>query len=145
MKNRIATSIISLVLGALAINGVAFAHGAEKHGKTTAADAQMKKLHDMMPMFSEATAKLEAALEKGDAAEAEAEAGKISAAVPELRKSKSHKHIKQRKLFVEQAGSLGAAAASTAALVKKGDFAGAKAAYKKIEEACATCHAKFRD
>ena len=145
MKNRIATSVISLVLGALAINGVAFAHGTEQHGKTAAADARMKKLHDMMPMLSVATAKLEAALEKGDAAEAVVEAGKISAAVTDLKKSKPHKNVKQRKLFVAQAGSLGAAAASTADLVKKGDFAGAKVAYKKIEEACADCHAKFRD
>ena len=145
MKTRIVTNLISLALGALAVNGVAFAHGTEKHGKTAAADAQMKKLHDMMPMFSVATAKLEAALEKGDAAEAEKEAGKIIAAVPDLKKSKPHKNLKQRKLFVEQAGSLGAAADSTASLAKSGDFIGAKAAFKKIEEACASCHAKFRD
>lgn len=145
MKNRIVTGIIVLVLGVLAINGVAFAHGTEKHDRKSAADARMKKLHDMMPMFSVATAKLEAALEKGDAAGAEVEAGKIVAAVTDLKKSKPHKNSKQRKIFVEQAASLGAAASTTATLAKKGDFAGAKVAYKKIEQACADCHARFRD
>ena len=57
--------------------GQASAHGTEKHGKPKAAAAQMKKLHDMMPMFSVATAKLESALDKGDAATVETEAGRI--------------------------------------------------------------------
>ncbi len=145
MKNWKITSLICLVLGSLTINSVAFAHGTEKHGNTATADVQMKKLHEMMPMFSMASAKLEAALEKGDAAEAEVEAGKIIAAVPDLKKSKPHKNAKLRKMFVEQAISLGTATTTTVTLAKSGDFAGAKAAYKKIEKACATCHAKFRD
>ena len=145
MNIRNISRVICLVLGSLAINSMAFAHGTEKHGKTATADVQMKKLHEMMPMFSVASAKLEAALEKGDAAEAEMEAGKIIAAVPDLKKSKPHKNAKQRKMFVEQAINMGTAAITTATLAKSGDFSGAKAAFKKIEEACATCHAKFRD
>jgi hypothetical protein len=33
----------------------------------------------------------------------------------------------------------------TLKLAKKGDFVGAKTAFKKVEEQCAACHAKFRD
>lgn len=60
-----------MALGLLTIYGQAFAHGTEKHGKSAPADVQMKKLHDMMPIFSVASAKLEAAIEKGDAAAVE--------------------------------------------------------------------------
>lgn len=33
----------------------------------------------------------------------------------------------------------------TVDLAKKGDFTGAREAYKKVEEVCTECHAKFRD
>lgn len=144
MKNISTIAVTSLVTVTLAL-GVAFAHGTEKHGKTAAADAQMKKMHDMMPMFSLASAALETALEKGDITVAETEAAKIIAAIPDLKKSKPHKNIKQRKKFVELAINFEVAVISTLDLAKKGDFAGAKAAFKNAEKACADCHAKFRN
>jgi soluble cytochrome b562 len=127
------------------MSGVAFAHGTEKHGDTAQADAQMKKLHAIMPMFSVASANLEASLEKGDVAAVETEAGKILAALPDLKKSKPHKNVKQRKKFVGFVSTLEATVTSTVVLAKKGDIAGAKAAFKKAENVCAACHAKFRD
>lgn len=145
MKNIITIAATCLVLVTLALSGVAFAHGTEKHGKAAAADAQMKKMHDMMPMFSLMSAALETALEKGDVTVVEAEAEKIIAAIPDLKKSKPHKNIKQRKKFVELATSFEEAVISTLDLAKNGDFAGAKAAFKNAEKACAACHAKFRD
>ena len=145
MRNRSTIIILSLALGSLTLSGVAFAHGTEKHGKTAPVDAQMKKLHAMMPIFSVTTAKLEAALEKGDVIAVEAEAGKILVALPDLKKSKPHKNINQRKKFVELTSSFGTAVTSTVGLAKKGYFAGAKGTFKKVEEACAACHAKFRD
>ena len=128
----------------MVLTGVAFAHGTEKHGKTSADDSQMKKLHAMMPMFSEASAKLETALEHGDRPALEAEAARITAAVPDLKKSKPHKNAKQRKRFIAYATSLDKAVSSTVELARKGDFAAAKAAFKRVEEACAGCHAVFR-
>ena len=145
MRNRSITVIFFVALGSLTLSGLAVAHGTEKHDKMSPAEAQMKKLHAMMPMFSVTTAKLEDALEQGDATAAEAEAGKIVAAIPDLKKTKPHKNFKQRKKFVELATNLEVAVNTTIDLVKKGDFANAKVAYKKIEEACAACHAKFRD
>ena len=120
------------------------AHGTENHGKMVPTDAQMKKLHAMMPMFSYASAGLETALEKGEITAVKTEAGKILAAIPDLKRSKPHKNIKQRKKFVGLATNLEEAVSSTVNLGKKGDLAGAKAAFRKVEEACAACHAKFR-
>ena len=145
MKSRSLVITLSLMMGLLTIQGVAVAQGTDKHGKTTPADSQMKKLHAIMPMFSVASAKLEAALDKGDVAAVEAEAGKIMAVLPDLKKSKPHKNVKQRKIFVKLATDMEEAVTSTVDLVKKGDIAGAKATFKKVEEKCAACHAKFRD
>ena len=145
MKNRCISITLSMVMGLLTIQGVAFAQGTDKHGKTAPTAAQMKKMHAMMPMFSVAAAKLEAALDKGDAAAVETEAGKIMAVLPDLKKSKPHKNVKQRGKFVELATNFGKTITSTLDLAKKGDFAGAKTAFKKAEEICVACHAKFRD
>jgi soluble cytochrome b562 len=141
MRSRCAIAVICLVLGAY---GQALAHGKEKPGKAAPADAQMKKMHDMMPMFSLASARLETSLEKGNTAAVESEAGKMLAAIPDLKKSKPHKNIKQRKEFVELATKMERNLISTVELAKSGDLAGAKTAFKKVEEICAACHAKFR-
>jgi soluble cytochrome b562 len=143
MKNRIALTVLCLALGPLTMYGQALAHGTEEHGKMTM-DAQMMKLHAMMPVFSVASAQLETALDKGDGPAAEAEAGKIVAAIPDLKKSKPHKNVKQRKKFLELATSLDKSVTLTKNLAQQGDFGGAKVAFKKVEEACAACHAKFR-
>jgi soluble cytochrome b562 len=99
----------------------------------------------MMPMFSVASAELETALEKGDTAAAMVQADKIKAAIPDLKKSKPHKNLKQRKQFVEVATTFDGAVATTIDLIKKNDLPGAKSAFKKIEELCVACHTKFRD
>ena len=143
MKKRFIGITLSMVIGSLTLQGVAFARSKDPHGVHM--DAQMKKQHAMMPMFSVASAKLEVALDKGDAASVEVEAGKILAAIPDLKKSKPHKNIKQRKKLVVLAADLEKTVTSTAELAKKGDFAGAKASLTKVEEVCAACHAKFRD
>ena len=145
MRNRCISITIGLALGSLAFSGAASAQGSEKHGKSVPANAQMKKLHGMMPMFSVSSAKLETALEKGEVAAVVTEAEKIIAAIPDLKKSKPHKNIKQRKRFVELATNLEETVTTTVDLAKKGDLAGAKAAFKKVEEVCAACHAKFSD
>lgn len=144
MRKRGAVITLSLVMGSLTLYGVAFAHSTEKHGKMVPADAQMKKLHAMMPMFSLASAGMETALEKRDIAVLGTEAEKITTAIPDLKKSKPHKNIKQQEKYVELALKLEKTVTSTVALAKKGDLPGAEAAFKKVEEACAACHAKFR-
>lgn len=144
MGKRWAIGMMALVLGLITTNGQSFAHGTAKHGQSARMDAQMKKLHVMMPMFSLASAGLETSLEKGDVAAAESEAGKMLEALPDLKKSKPHKNTKQRKEFVRLAENLEKTLVSTVDLAKNGDLAGAKSAFKKVEEICAACHAKFR-
>lgn len=145
MKKKVISITLSLVMGLLTSQGVAFAHGTEKNDKTAAAETRMKKLHAIMPMFSVASAELETALEKGDTATATTQADRILAAVPDLKRSKPHKNVNQRKIFVGLATKLEETVTSTADLVKKGDIAEAKAAFKKVEGICAACHATFRD
>ena len=68
---------MAITVGAfLMTQGGAFAHEGGKHLKEV---AQMRKLHDMMPLYAIAMAKLEAALDKADLAAVEAEAGKMLA------------------------------------------------------------------
>ena len=143
MNNMSKSLILSMAIGLLALQGVSFAQGKDPRGGHV--DAQMKKFHAMMPMFSMASAELESALEKGEAGAAKVQADRILAAVPDLKKSKPHKNVKQRKKFVELATNLERTLISTVDLVKEGNFVGAKAAFKKVEEVCSTCHAKFRD
>lgn len=138
--------LIALFLGAGILLGrpvLVSAHGKDPRGGSV--DAQMKKLHAMMPMFSMASAELETALEKGDTAVALIQADKIKAATPDLIKSKPHKNVKQRKKFVELATKFDDTMSTTVDLIKKNDSTGAKTAFKQLEELCAACHAKFRD
>ena len=145
MRTRSFIATICFIFGLLALSGLAFAHDTEKHGKMASADAQMKKLHAMMPILSQLSANLEAALEKGDVVAIDAEVGRILSTLPDLKKSKPHKNIKQLKKFAELAATLEKTITSTAVLAKQGDVAGAKAAFKNAKKTCAACHAKFRD
>jgi cytochrome c556 len=145
MRNRSVITALCLALGTLTMFSQALAHGTEMHDHSAPDDMQMHKLHTMMPMFSVASANLETALKKGESGAVETEAQKIIAAIPDLKKSKPHKNVKQQYKFVELATTLGKTVTATASLAKKGDFAGAKAAFKRVEETCAACHAKFRD
>lgn len=118
-------------------------HDKDTHGVHM--DARMKKLHAMMPVFSVASTELESAINKGNAEAAKTQADRILAAVPDLKRSKPHKNIKQWKEFVKLATQLEEKVTLTANQAKKGNFTDAKAAFKKVEEICAACHAKFRD
>jgi len=145
MKSRYTIAILCFNYWTSALTGVALSHGTENHDKITPADAQMRKLHAMMPMFSVASGKLEAAIERVDAVTVEVEAGKILKALPDLKKSKPHKNVNQWKKYVELATNLETAVATTVELSKKGDLARTRAAFKRIEDICAACHAKYRD
>ena len=142
MKKGYATGIAGLMIGSFFLVGVAYAHGMHGH---EAADAKMRKLHAMMPMFAGAAAKMDAALAKGDVTVVETQAHRILHEIPELKRSKPHKHAEQRKRFAEHADRLKAAVTDTAELARKGDLAAARRAYGKIGAVCAACHAVFRD
>lgn len=144
MKRAHVVTIFSLAALLGSLHGIASAHETHMHGKMTA-DAQMQKLHAMMPMFSIASAKLESAVKSGDLVAVETESERIIAAIPDLKKSRPHKNIKQRKKFIELATNLEKTVKTTAYLARTGDRSGAMSAFIKIEETCTTCHATFRD
>ncbi len=145
MKITSTVLAFSLVIGSLTCYGVARAHGTEKHGTMVPTDAQMKKLHTMMPLFSDASAAMETALKNGDVKALETEAEKITGAIADLKKSVPHRNTAQREKFVARAAQLEKTVVTTVALGKKGLFTEAKASFKKVEAACASCHATFRD
>ncbi len=146
MSNRYIRAALGLLIGSLTIYGVASAHGMEKHGNTMASDyARMQKLHAMMPMFSQASAQLAAALKKGDVRSAEWEAERIIAAIPDLKRSKPHKHATELTKYIQRATNLEIAVRSTREMAQKGNFGEATKAYRKIEAACTACHTRFRD
>ncbi|MBI2353891.1 MAG: cytochrome c [Deltaproteobacteria bacterium] len=136
------TTMIACLL--LLAHGEAFAQEGGKHKKGHKADALMQRLHDMMPMYGVALSKLETALEKGDPAAVETEAGKMLATTPDLKKAKPHKNAKQLNKFKSIAAGFESELKQTVELARTGDFNKAKAAFKKAEDKCAECHALFR-
>lgn len=130
-------------VGVVALGGVAAAHGTGAHGDM-AHDPQMQKLHAMMPMFSMASAELETALAKGDAAAADKESGRILAAIPDLKKSRPHRNVKQKKGLVKLAQQLEDQTTEVRGLARKGDFAAAREAFRKLEATCGECHDRYR-
>lgn len=136
----------AILVGCVAVltAGSAFAHEGKTHGGKHH-DSRMEKLHAMMPRYAEAQAKINGALEKGDAATVEAEAGKMAATIPDLKKSKPHKNLKKIDTFRKIADAFGTEVTATAAMAKKGDVAGAGVVFRKAEKRCNECHAQFRD
>lgn len=141
---KIYSVTLSVALGLLTLNGVAYAHGTEKHDKKAPVDAQMKKLHAMMPMLAVASTELVSALDKADTTAAKMQADKIQALVPDLKKSRPHKNHNQQKMFVELATSFDETMKSTVDFIDKDDLPGAKTAFKKVEAICTACHVKSR-
>lgn len=137
--------VVGLLCTLLSLHGGAFAHEGEQHRKKHKVDPQMEKLHKMMPLYAQAQAKINEALEKRDAATVEAESGKILATTPDLKNIKPHKNLKQMKTLREIASAFEGDVKATAAGAKKGDFAAAKAAFTQAQKRCDACHAKFRD
>ncbi len=121
----------------------AYAHGTDLRGDHI--DAQMKKLHAIMPIFSLASAELELAIVKGDASAAKVQADKILAAVPDLIKSIPHKNKKQISAFRSIAARFSDDVMNCRGLVEKGNFREAHTAFITIEKRCTECHARFRD
>ena len=108
-------------------------------------DEEMARQHRMMGMYAQAQAKIAGALEKRDAATVETETRKLLATIPDLKKAKPHKNLKERKIFQKIASAFEGDVKTTSALAKKRDFPGAKAAFTKAQKRCDECHAKFRD
>jgi hypothetical protein len=129
----------------LLAQGGAFAHEGMSHDNEHKADAQMQKLHHIMPMYAQSQAKINVALTTRDAATIKAETGKILETLPELKSAKPHKNVKQIATFRKIASAFEGGIKKTAVLAKTGDFGGAKDAFQFAQMRCNECHKKFRD
>jgi len=98
-----------------------------------------------MPMFSMALAELETAIEKGDATAVTVQTDKILTALPDLKKSKPHKNLKQITAYKKIATEFGDNVLAVRKLAINGDFGAAKEAFDKLESRCAECHTRFKD
>jgi cytochrome c556 len=108
-------------------------------------DEPMAAQHRLMAIYAQALAKINAALQKGDAALVKTETRKMLATIPELKKLTPHKNRKGQKAIGRIAAAFEADLKTTSARAAKRDLAGAREAFRKAEEKCAACHAKFRD
>lgn len=126
------------------VSGVAFAGGGHGHGKHQM-DAQMMKLHTMMPRYAEVQVSMNAALAKGDLDGVAKEAAYLLSTSADLKQSKPHKNLTRLKEFEAIAAGFEQDVKRTAESAGKGDLAGAKSAFAAAEKRCDSCHAKFRD
>lgn len=143
MSNNVATAVMVGFLF-ISVVGVVFAHGGMEHGNMHRDEAMVKQ-HHMMDMYAQTQAKINESLRKHDAKAAEVEAGKILATIPTLKALTPHKNLKEQKALPKIAAAFEANMKTVEAKAKKGDIAGAKAAFRKAEDRCNECHAKFRD
>jgi soluble cytochrome b562 len=126
------------------LEGASVAHEGHEHGHEKA-DAQMAKLHKMMPRYQSSQQAIKTALEKGDVATIEKETAYLLSTIPDLKKSKPHKRVKEVGDFRAIADRFRKDIESTVAFAQKGDLGGAKASFSDAQKQCNACHTKFRD
>lgn len=115
------------------------------HGVKHNSDAQMARLHKMMPRYAQAQVSMNAALESGDLKAVARETAYLLSTTADLKKSKPHKNHTELEEFRKIASGFEQDVKSTAVSAEKGNLAGAKAAFAGARKWCDTCHAKFRD
>lgn len=134
--------IVAIVafLMSYAVAGASQEHEHGKHHK----DAQMAKLHRMMPRYAKTQALIQAALEKGDLKGVVKQTDYILSTTPDLKKSTPHKNSAQRAEFIGFASDFERDVEAVADAAKKGDLEGARGAFASAVKQCNSCHAKFR-
>lgn len=139
--------VTTMLAGAvLLVSSPAFTAGEHGHGHGGhRPDAQMAKLHKMMPRYGAAQASINAALGAGDLKAVAKETAYLLSTAADLKKSRPHKNIKELAEFRAIAAGFERDIGKAAESAKRGDLAGAKAAFAGAEKGCAACHAKFRD
>lgn len=108
-------------------------------------DAQMAKLHEIMPRYAMAQTAINAALEKGDTATIAKETSYILGTTADLQKSRPHKKLDQIGKFKAIAKRFEMDVRATAEHSQKGDVKAAKKSFSEAQHQCAACHEKFRD
>lgn len=147
MRKQMRLKRVAAIAGCavLLIQRVAFAHEGMNHDEMHQADAQMQKLHHIMPLYAQAQAKINEALTNKDKAAIGSETGKILATISDLKTAKPHKNLKEIKTFRKMASAFAGDVKKTALLAKSGDLDGARDAFQRAQKRCEECHEKFRD
>lgn len=143
MRTIIAAALITGVVSIAVFRPVPVSAQMEHGGMHM--DEQMAAQHRLMALYAQASARINASLQKGDAGTVETETRKLLATIPELKKLTPHKNRKGQKAIGRIAAAFEAELKTTAARAAKRDLAGAGKAFGKAEKKCAACHARFRD
>jgi hypothetical protein len=143
LRTFIAALLVSGIVSIAAFRPVQI-HAQMEHGGMHM-DEQMAAQHLLMATYAQAQAKINEALQKGNAGTVEAETRKLLATIPDLRKLTPHKNRKGHKAIGLIAAAFERELKTTAARAAKRDLAGAGKAFEKVVEKCAACHARFRD
>lgn len=136
--------ILAVTAGALLlVSAAAQAREEQQHGKHHA-EAQMAKLHKMMPRYAKAQALIEKSLDRGDLKTVAKQADYLLSTTPDLKKSKPHKNVAQLEEFQKIAAEFEVEVNKVTKSAKAGDIAGARAAFASAKDRCNSCHTKFR-
>jgi Cytochrome C' len=133
------------IVVALVSQGGAFAHEAGEHNMSHDQDPRMLVLHKIMPKFARAQVRISEALKERNTPAVKSETGEILKSLPELKKARPHKNLRNLPTFRKIADAFEKEIRATAALAKVGNYAEAARAFAKAQKRCDECHAKFRD
>jgi cytochrome c' len=105
----------------------------------------MKAQHGRMGKFEEALVALGKAVIHGDKTEAGKKASRLTEALGGHEKDVPHRNVSRIKEFQAFYGEMNRRAVKLAADAGTGNLQKMSLAYGRVLEACASCHAKFRD
>jgi len=143
MRVTLCGACIAAVL--MVFNGSAFAHGQETHTKEHGSVKQMKRLHTAMQLYEAAQVRIDAAFEKGDLKTTEEEIGRMLKTIPDLKKARPHKGLKHLAAYKRLAADFDADLRQVLTLARQDNLNGAKQAFSRATQKCASCHATFSD
>jgi len=148
MNPSLAYTSVFLVVASLSIGFPAAAHGPSGHQETATAaqdEGAMKAQHERMGNFEEAMASLGKAIIHGDKTDAGKHASRLTEALGGHEKDVPHKNVSRIKEFQGFYGEMKKRTAKLAADAGTGNLQKTSLSYGRVLEACASCHAKFRD
>jgi hypothetical protein len=148
MNIPLAYSSVFLVVASLVIGFPAAAHGPSGHHEAATAaqdEDSMKAQHARMGNFEEAMVALGKAVIRGDKPGAEKHASRLTEALGGHEKDVPHKNVSRIKEFRAFYGEMKKRAAKLAADAGTGNLQKTALSYGRVLEACASCHANFRD
>jgi hypothetical protein len=147
---RISLKVFSLAffLASLAIGPQAFAHGPAGHQEHTAAavdEQAMKAQHERMGSFKAAMSGLLEAVVDGNGSGARDQAARLTGALAGYEKDVPHKNVARIKEFKGLYAELKKRIDTLSGQTGSGGIPKIAAAYGRVLESCAACHARFRD